>query len=295
MVRRLIEWSLNSPLVVVLLSVVMAGVGAYAFVHINVEAYPDPAPAIIEVVAQWPGASAEEMERQVTTPLEITLAGMPGLKGTYSKSLFGLSHLRNVFHYGHDYDKARQEVINRLQMITQPLPAGVTPLISPASPIGEIYRYTLKTPKDKLGNEVYTLNDLKALQDWLVEREFRRVPRIVDVTSSGGTVKRYEIQPDPERLKRFGITLAQLQNALANSNANVGGDFLVQGRTVQMVRCRGLLGGGRDPMEQAIAMRTPQEAAKYLRDEDQKRLGEIRDIVITSVNNTPVRVDDVVQ
>jgi cobalt-zinc-cadmium resistance protein CzcA len=295
MVRKLIEWALSSPLIVLLLAAAVAGVGAYSFVHINVEAYPDPAPAIIEVVAQWPGASAEEMERQVTTPLEITLAGMPGLKGTYSKSLFGLSHLRNVFHYGHDYDKARQEVINRLQMITQPLPAGVTPLISPASPIGEIYRYTLKTPRDTLGNEVYTLNDLKALQDWLVEREFRRVPRIIDVTSSGGTIKRYEVQPDPERLKRFGITLAQLQNALANSNANVGGDFLVQGRTVQMVRCIGVIGGGRDPMEKAIATLAPEDAAKFLRAEERKRLNEIRDIVITSVNNVPVRVDDVVQ
>src|SRR5947209_7501466 len=136
MVRRLIEWSLNSPLVVVLLSVVMAAVGAYAFIHINVEAYPDPAPAIIEVVTQWPGASAEEMERQVTIPLEVTLAGMPGLKTTLSKSLFGLSHLRNVFHYGHDFDKAKQEVINRLQF-SQALPAGVAPIISPSSPIGE--------------------------------------------------------------------------------------------------------------------------------------------------------------
>ena len=108
MVGKLIEWAAGNRLVVFLLATALAAVGAYAFVNINVEAYPDPAPSIIEVLAQWPGASAEEMERQVTTPLEITLAGMPGLKGTYSKSLFGLSHLRNVFHYGHDYEKARQ-------------------------------------------------------------------------------------------------------------------------------------------------------------------------------------------
>src|SRR6201987_1692245 len=106
MVRRLIEWSLNSPLGVVVISLAMAGFGAYAFTHINVEASPDPAPAIIEVVAQWPGASAEEMERQVTIPLEVTLAGMPGLKSTRSKSLFGLAHLRNQFEYGVDYDQA---------------------------------------------------------------------------------------------------------------------------------------------------------------------------------------------
>ena len=230
MVRKLVEWALSSPLIVLLLATAMAGMGIYAFIHINVEAYPDPAPAVIEIVAQWPGASAEEMERLVTTPLEITLAGMPGLKATHSKSLFGLTHLRNVFHYGVEYEQARQEVINRLAMINQPLPPGVTPQISPASPIGEIYRYTLLSPKDSLGNEIYTLNDLKALQDWLVEREFRRVPRIIDVTSYGGTVKRYEIQPDPKRMKEKGITLNQLSNALANSNANVGGDYLVQGR-----------------------------------------------------------------
>ena len=293
MVRRLIEWSLNSPLVVLLLAVAAAGFGAYAFIHINVEAYPDPAPAIIEVVAQWPGASAEEMERQVTIPLEVTLAGMPGLKTTLSKSLFGLSHLRNVFHYGADYNKARQEVINRLQF-TQALPAGVIPIISPASPIGEIYRYTLRSPKNALGQDIYTLNDLKALQDWMLEREFRRVPRVVDVTSSGGTIKRYEIQPDPDRMKRYGITLQQLQTALANSNANVGGDFLVLGRAAKMVRGVGVIGGGRDPMEKAIGMKTAEEAAAYLRAEEQLRLREIRAIVITSVNNIPVKIDDIV-
>src|SRR5579872_3881536 len=135
MVNKIIEWALNSRLIVLLLAAVLGGIGFYSFQNINVEAYPDPAPAIIEVVAQWPGASAEEMERQVTVPLEITLAGMPGLKTTLSKSLFGLTHLRNVFEYGHDYDKARQEVINRLQF-TQALPPGVSPQLSPASPIG---------------------------------------------------------------------------------------------------------------------------------------------------------------
>jgi cobalt-zinc-cadmium resistance protein CzcA len=293
-VRKLIEWALGSPLIVAIAAVFLAAVGYYSFTNINVEAYPDPAPAIIEVVAQWPGASAEEMERLVTIPLEVSLAGMPGLKATYSKSLFGLTHLRNVFNYGFSYKDARQEVLNRLANLTQPLPTGVNPAISPASPIGEIYRYTLKTPKNILGEEIYTLNDIKALQDWLVEREFRRVPRIIDVTSFGGTVKRYEIQPDPERLKRFGITLGQLQTALSNSNSNVGGDFLIQGRTVKMVRCLGLLGTGADPMQAAFAMKTPEEAAAYLRAEEQRRLREIRSIVITAFNNAPIKIDDIV-
>src|SRR5438874_10349167 len=175
MIRRLIEWAVKSPLIVILLALALAGGGMYAFLHVNVEAYPDPAPAIIEVVAQYPGASAEEVERQVTIPLEVTLAGMPGLKYTRSKSLFGLSHLRNQFEYGIDYYAARQEVINRLQF-TQALPAGVTPQISPETPTGEIFRYTLRSPQDALKRDLYNLNDLKALQDWVLERQFRRIP-----------------------------------------------------------------------------------------------------------------------
>jgi Cu/Ag efflux pump CusA len=294
-VRNLIKWALGSPLIVLLMAAALACVGYYSFVHINVEAYPDPAPAVIELVAQWPGGSAEEMERLVTVPLEVTMAGMPGLKTVHSKSLFGLTHLRCIFHYGVEYPAARQEVINRLATINQPLPAGVTPQISPANPIGEIFRYTLKSPKDAAGRDIYTLNDLKALQDWLVEREFRKVPRIIDVTSYGGTVKRYEIQPDPELMKKYGVRLVDLQNALSNGNANVGGDFLVQGRTVKMIRCRGLIGGGEDPMIRAFAMKDPREAARFLRDQEQVRLRQIREIVITSVNGFPVKIDNVVQ
>src|SRR5437773_603990 len=119
MVRKLIQWALDSPLIVILLGITLAVVGSYAFVHVNVEAYPDPAPAIVEVVAQYPGASAEEVERQVTIPLEVALAGMPGLTYTRSKSLFGLAHLRNQFDYGVDFDKAKQEVIKCLQLSQQ--------------------------------------------------------------------------------------------------------------------------------------------------------------------------------
>src|SRR5262252_2609465 len=160
MVRKIIAWGLDNPLIVLFLVLCLAGFGLYAFFNVNVEAYPDPAPAIIEVVAQYPGASAEEIERQVTIPLEVTFAGMPGLKMTRTKSLFGLSHLRNQFEYGIDYKEARQEVINRLQF-TQRLPPGVQPQLSPQSPTGEIYRYTLQCPKDRYGKDIYTLNDLK--------------------------------------------------------------------------------------------------------------------------------------
>src|SRR5262249_16925452 len=306
MVRRLIEWSVGNPLIVVLAAVALAAIGVYAFVRVNVEAYPDPAPAIIEVIALYPGASAEEVERRVTIPLETVLAGMPGLTYTRSKSLAGLSHLRNQFEYGIDFYKARQEVINRLQNLQpgQDIPFGVNPQISPMTPTGELYRYTIANPRDELGRElpVYTLNDLKAVQDWTLERQFRRVPRIIDVVSFGGSIKRYEIHPDPNRMRRHGITLQQLQNAVANSNSNVGGDYLVAGQTAQSVRGVGLIGGGLDPMhakevlavQESAPIGAAVRAASYLRREDERRIREIREIVIASINNVPVRVEDVV-
>jgi cobalt-zinc-cadmium resistance protein CzcA len=325
MIRKLIGWGLDNPLIVLLLAAALAGYGIYSFIKINVEAYPDPAPAIIEVIAQYPGASAEEVERQVTIPLEVTLAGMPGLKSTRSKSLFGLAHLRNQFDYGIDFDKARQEVINRLQFAQQ-LPPGVTPQLSPETPTGEIYRYTLNCPKDALGRDVYTLNDLKALQDWVLEREFRRLPGIIDVTSSGGTVKRYEIHPDPDRMKQYGITLQQIQSALNNANGNTGGDYVIQGDVAMNVRCIGLFGGGTDPVLQVLGMKDPDPdaeetirqaekdrlpelpqlreqsrlrlataASTRLRKEEGKRIREIRSIVLTSVNNKDILLEDVVE
>src|SRR5947209_1808201 len=263
MVRMLIEWAVGNPLVVCVLAIALAIGGGYAFFNVNVEAYPDPAPAIIEVVAQFPGASAEEVERQVTIPLEVALAGMPGLQYTRSKSLFGLAHLRNQFDYGVDYDKAKQDVINRLSLAN--LPAGVTPQISPASPTGEILRYTLRSPKDLLGRPYYTLYDLKALQDYTLQRELLRVPRIAGVTCSGGAVKRYEVHPDPDRLHRFGISLQQLMNAVGASNGNGSGDNLRLGQTNLVVRAIGLYGNGQDPMQQVMAMNSPAEAAAFLR------------------------------
>ena len=136
MIRAIIHWALNNPLVVLLVVAGWIAVGVYAFLNVNVEAYPDPAPAIVEVVAQYPGASAEEVERQVSVPLEVAFAGMPGLTMTRSKSLFGLAHIRNQFEYGLDFWACRQEVINRLSILSQPLPAGVVPQISPQNPIG---------------------------------------------------------------------------------------------------------------------------------------------------------------
>jgi cobalt-zinc-cadmium resistance protein CzcA len=370
MVRKFIEIALHNPLVVILVAVALAGIGVYSFLNVNVEAYPDPAPAIVEVVAQFPGASAEEVERQVTIPLEVTFAGMPGLKTIRSQSLYGLSDIKMNWHYGpqYTYEACRQEVINRLATINQPLPNGVTPGISPESPTGEIFRYILKVPKGPDGRDIYTLNDIKALQDWVLEREFRSVQRIVDVVSFGGTVRRYEVQPDPDRLRRYGVTLPQLQAALTNSNATVGGDYISQGQVAMTVRSVGLFGGGMDPVykvlgyehqeaesylaelnapsEQKQRIRTglqqqlvdapypehfglptvltffehlagrkvpvsltleerehvriineraARRAADVLRMEELRRIRDIRSLVIASVNNQPVRVEDVVE
>jgi cobalt-zinc-cadmium resistance protein CzcA len=370
MVRKLIEIALHNPLVVILVSIALAGIGVYSFLNVNVEAYPDPAPAIVEVVAQFPGASAEEVERQVTVPLEVTFAGMPGLNTIRSQSLYGLCDIKMNWHYGpqYTYEACRQEVINRLATINLPLPSGVTPGISPESPTGEIFRYFLKVPKGPDGREIYTLNDIKALQDWVLEREFRSVQRIVDVVSFGGTVRRYEVQPDPDRLRRYGVTLPQLQAALINSNTTVGGDYVTQGQVAMTVRSVGLFGGGMDPVYKVLGYEgqeaetylaeltasprqkqriragleqqqedkpypehfglesvltffdrlagrkvpvalTPEErehvrsinqraarrAADVLRTEEIRRIRDIRSLVIASVNNQPVRVEDVVE
>lgn len=293
MVIQLIRWAVNNVLIVLLLGAALTGAGLYAFSNVNVEAYPDPAPPIVEVIAQYQGRSTEEMERLVTIPLEVALAGMPGLKYSRSKSLFGLTYINNQFEYGVDYFRARQEVINRLQ--NADLPDGVTPQISPRSPIGEIFRYAVTCPKDAFGRNIYSLNDLRTIQTWTLERVFRRIPGIVDCVSFGGTMKRYEIHPDPDRMKRYGITLAQLQSAVSESNANVSGDYMLQGESAVVVRGLGLIGRGRDPMQRILAMTDPVAARDYLRSEEQERLREIRRVVISTTNNNPVRVGDIVE
>jgi len=296
MAYRLIQWALNNPLIVILLAIGLVVVGIHSFRNVNVEAYPDPAPAIIEVIAQYPGASAEEMERQVSIPLEVATSAMPLLKYTRTKSLFGLSHMRLQFEYGLDFYKARQEVINRLQFVDN-LPEGVQPTLSPQSPTGEILRYTLASPKDPMGRDLYTLNDLKALQDWVLERQFRRVPRIIDIVSSGGTVKRYEVRPDPDKLLQYGINLQQMQDAITNNNGNRGGNYLTEGEGMLNVRAIGLIGFGLDPTRapEVLDAKRPIDAAAYLRGQEGLRMQRIRETVITAINNVPIRVDNLVE
>ena len=252
-------------------------------------------PVDVVVLAAFPGASAEEVERQVTIPLEVTMAGASRLESVRSVSRFGLSQIRLGFTRA-TYEQARQEVINRLQFIAAPLPAGVTPQLSPSDQGNDLLRYLLRNPKDRSGKAAYTLSDLGALQDWVLEREFRRVPGVMDVSSAGGLVKRYEIHADPDRLKRYGVTLAQLQTALTESNRNVGGDYVEQGKVALTVRGIGLFGGGADPVKKPLGLKTASEAAAMLRSEEARRIREVRNLVIASVDDgKPIRVEDIVE
>src|SRR5277367_5186224 len=221
MVRALITWSLHNRFIVLLGTVGLIVLGIHSARHLNVEAYPDPTPPLVEVITQNPGASPEEMERLISIPIETALNGMPGLKYLRSISLAGLNDIKCQFEYGTDYWSARQEVINRIGFVSN-LPPGVQPGLSPWSPTGEIVRYVLEGPK-------YTTNQLKAVQDWVLQRTLKTVPGVIDVTGYGGTVKQYQVLVDTRLLKQYSVTLKQVEDAIDNSNANVGGDILTLG------------------------------------------------------------------
>ena len=209
-------------------------VGYVAFTALNVEAYPDPAPPIIEIIAQYPGQSPEEVERYVTIPLEIAVASTPGLTYIRSNTVFALGFVRLQFEYGRDYNFVRQQVTNRLKDAT--LPPTVTPVISPAGGISEILRYQLKGPPGM------DLIQLKTIQDWVVERKLRIVPGIADISPLGGKTKEYQVEIDLDRMRSFGLTLPQIISAISTSNANVGGRTIAVGEQSVNVRGVGALG-----------------------------------------------------
>src|ERR1700730_13059829 len=195
MVRAIINWSLHNRLIVILGVVVLIAAGVHSAVNLNIEAYPDPTPPLVEVITQNPGAGPEEMERLIGIPLEIALNGMPGLEDLRSTSIAGLNDIKCQFAYGTDYWTARQEVINRIGAVSN-LPANVTPGLSPWSPTGEIVRYVLQGPG-------YTLNQLKAVQDWVLQRALKTVPGVIDVTRDGGTVKQYQCLIDTRLMRQY--------------------------------------------------------------------------------------------
>src|SRR6266700_3890217 len=220
-------------LMVGLFAVVMIG-GVIAFKQLNIEAYPDPTPPMVDIVTQSPGLSSEEIERYITIPIETQVAGIKNLRTIRTISLYGLSDVKLQFSFDYTYDEALQQVLNRLSQLA-PLPGSVQPGISPLSPIGEIYRYRLVGPPN------YSALDLKTLQDWVLQRRFRAVPGVIDVTGWGGKTKTYELQVDFNKLIAYGLTLPQLLQAVSNSNINVGGNTVNIGAQSAVVRGVGLI------------------------------------------------------
>jgi cobalt-zinc-cadmium resistance protein CzcA len=232
--------------------------GLIAFQQLNIEAYPDPTPPMVDIVTQSAGLSAEEIERYITIPLETQVAGIKNLNVIRTISLYGLSDVKLQFTFDYTYDQALQQVLNRLSQLA-PLLNNAQPQISPQSPIGEIYRYRLVGPPN------YSVLDLKTLQDWVLQRRFRSVPGVIDVTGWGGKTKTFEVQVDVNKLVANGLTLAQLLQAISNANVNVGGNTVNIGPQSAVVRGVGLI----------------------------RSVDALADTMVASSNGTPVLVKDV--
>jgi cobalt-zinc-cadmium resistance protein CzcA len=234
MIQRIVAFALRYRVIILASTLLVIVGGAFAFSELDIEAYPNPCPPLVETLVQPMGWSAEEVERYVTIPMEVGLSGMRGLTYIRSQSLFSLSDIKCYFAWGTDYWEDRQEVINRMTTWIQ-LPNGLTSQISPWNAIGEVFRYTLE------GNG-YSLTDKKTAEDWLMERQWRQVQGVIDVTSYGGTTKQYHVDVDPYRLRGHGVTLTQTISALQNANQNVGGQRLSIGEQSYDIRGIGLLG-----------------------------------------------------
>ena len=233
--------------------------GVISFQNLPIEAYPDVANNYVQVITQWPGRAAEEVEQQVTIPLEIVMNGIPHLEHLRSTSLFGLSSLMLVFDDDSDNDWNRAKVLERLSEVT--LPQGLQPQMgTDCSPVGQIYWYTLHST-----NPEYDLMELKSLEDWVLEKQFKSVPNVVDVASFGGITKEYQVRIDPDKLVDYGLSIGQVEQQLANNNVNAGGSFI----------------------EQGCSRSTCARWAWSISIED------IGKIVIKTQNGTPVRVSDI--
>src|SRR6202142_566003 len=260
MIQRIVAGALRIPLIVFVGAVLLIALGLAAYQTLDIEAYPNPVPPMVEVITQPDGWSAEETERYVTIPMEIGLFGMPGLDHIRSQSLFGLSDVKCYFTWATEYKDARQEVINRIQFVS--LPTGMQAGLSPWNAIGELFRY-------RVVGKGYTLKDLKTAQDWILERQFKHVQGVIDVTSYGVETKQYHVEVDPYRLRGHGVTLGQVTTAIQNANQNVGGQRLPMGEQSYDVRGIGLLGS------RASAER------------------DIESVVVAAQKGTPVRIKDI--
>jgi cobalt-zinc-cadmium resistance protein CzcA len=256
--NALIAFAVRQRVLVVLLLLFVMGIGVVSFLRLNIEAYPDPVPPLVDIITQNPGQSAEEIERYITIPIEIQMAGIPHVTAIRTISLFGLSDVKLQFTYDFTYQEAEQWVINRLSQLS-PLPNNAAPQISPWSPIGEIYRYQVVGPPG------FSPMDLKTIQDWILERRFKAVPGVIDVNGWGGRTKTYDITVDLDRLIEYGLTLPQVLQVLNNSNINIGGQTVNFGTQAAIVRGVGLI----------------------------HSLDQISDTMVTSNNGVPVKIGDI--
>ena len=256
--NAVVAFALKHRVLMVVLFVMMLAGGIMAFRELNIEAYPDPTPPMVDVITQSPGLSAEEIERYITIPIEAQTSGLRSLTSIRTISLYGLSDVKLQFSFDLTYEQALQLVLNRLSQVP-PLPNNAQPQISPVSPIGEIYRYRLAGPAG------YSVLDLKTLQDWVLQRRFRAVPGVVDVIGWGGKTKTFELEVDFNKLIAYGLTLPQLLQALNNSNINVGGNTVNIGTQSAVVRGVGLI----------------------------RSIEDLRNTMLTQSNGNPVLVSDV--
>ena len=222
MIRGLVDFALENRFLVLAAAILLFLWGAISFHQLPVEAYPDVANNYVEIITQWPGISAEQIEQQVTIPLEIAMNGIPHLEHLRSTSLFGLSSVMLIFDDESDNAWNRARVVERLSQVT--LPPGVQPQMGTDwSPVGQVYFFSLHS-----SNPRYGVMDLKSIDDWTVEKQFKSVPDVVDVASFGGPTREYQVRLDPNKLIAYGLNLNQIEQQLANNNANGGGSFVMR-------------------------------------------------------------------
>src|SRR5208282_4062778 len=259
MIRRVVDFALDNRLLVLAFALILFAGGIVAFHDLPIEAYPDVADNYVEIITQWPGISAEQIEQQVTIPLEIVMNGIPHVVHLRSFSLFGLSDIKLIFDDGSDNDWNRERVLVRLSQVT--LPPGVNPQMGTDwSPVGQIYFFTLQST-----NPQFDVMDLKSVEDWVVEKNLKSVPDIVDVASFGGPTREYQVRVDPNKLIAYGLSLGQVEQQLVNNNVNAGGSFIEQG--LQQINI---------------------QEAGLVRD-----VQDIEETVILTKNGTPLRVKDI--
>src|SRR6202171_371990 len=247
MIRAIVDFALNNRFVVLAIAVLLLGWGVFSFHTLPVEAYPDIADNYVTVITQWPGRSAEEVEQQVTILIEIQMNGMPHLTYLRSESIFALSFVIMIFDDSSINDWNRQKVLERLTQVNLPPGQNLQPQIGTDwSTVGQIYWYTVRSTNPK-----YDLMELRSIEDWTLEKQFKSVPNVVDVSDFGGTVREYQVRVDPGKLVSYGLSIGQVEQQLTNSNVNAGGSFVEIGLQQMNVRTLGLVGNVHD-IEQTV-------------------------------------------